>query len=690
MASVKSTEPLVSAEHLALALEAAEMGTWEWHLASGRVFWSSALERIHGIPEGSFAGTFEAYQHDIHPDDRARVLATIERSVHERAAHRLDYRIVLPDGEVRWLQARGRLLLDAHGQPERLIGVCMDVTAQRARDAAWDETQTWRRHAEAELADKHRVALLTRDVSLALTQIAEKPQMLQRCAQSCVDHLGAALARVWTFNEAEQALELRASAGLETPPDGWRDRIPIGRHTMGRIAQDRVPHLTNEVVGDRAVGDEEWTRREGVVSFAGYPLLFGDRLIGVLAMVARQPLTQADFDALATVANAIAVGIARARADLAIRQSEERYRFLAEAAPTQVWTATAAGTLDFANTLMHQYLGTDIGGMSPEAQTSLIHPDDRQSAAAAWSAALAGGHPLEVEYRLRRHDGEFRWHLVRARPFRDATGRITKWFGTNTDIHEPKTIRLQLAKRAEELSSLAAELEYQRDLTTTVMDNTASALFMMDRDGLPLYVNAAACEMTGYAGLDEIRDRPLHDAVHFRKPDGSSYPREECPIDRANAEIVPLRGQREVFCRRDGSLFPVAYNVAPISRAGRRLGAVLEVRDITEELAAQQALERHAHEMALLAAALQRSNQDLDQFAYVASHDLKAPLRGIANLSQWLEEDLGDAVTPAAREHLALLRAACTGWMPSSMASSSTRARGDVRARRSRAGAPRC
>ena len=393
-----------------------------------------------------------------------------------------------------------------------------------------------------------------------------------------------------------------------------------------------------------------------MVAFAGYPLIVGDSLLGVLAMFARHRLGQVDFDALATVANALAVGIARARADATLRESEERYRFLAEAAPTQVWTARTSGLVDFANSVTAEYFGVDIATLGLDAQQALVHPEDLAHATERWTEALRTGEPLDVEYRLRRHDGDYRWHLVRARPYRSAQGPVLKWFGTNTDIHDEKNTRLMLAHRAEELARVAGELQYQRDLTATITDNTASALFMIDGRGYPIFMNAAACAMTGYGALEEIRDRPLHDAIHFRKPDGSPYPIQECPIDRANAQIAPLRAQREVFCRKDGTLFPVEYNVAPIARGGELQGAVIEARDISADLAAQEALRRHAEDLAALALALQRSNQDLDQFAYVASHDLKAPLRGIANLSQWLEEDLGDAVNDSARSQLGLLR----------------------------------
>ncbi len=113
---------------LRLALDAGRMGDWEWNIGEGRVIWSTALERIHGIAEGSFDGTFEAYQSDLHPDDRQWVLEAIRRSVAERLPHELQYRIIRPDGEVRWLEARGKLL---HERPSVVVGVCSDITDRR-------------------------------------------------------------------------------------------------------------------------------------------------------------------------------------------------------------------------------------------------------------------------------------------------------------------------------------------------------------------------------------------------------------------------------------------------------------------------------------------------------------------------------------------------------------------------------
>jgi PAS domain S-box-containing protein len=121
-----------SEERLRLAVEAGRMGTWEWGITSGEVIWSPTLEKVHGLPPGSFPGTFEAYQQDIHPEDRNHVLETIRQTVEEGREHHLEYRIIWPDGSVHWLESRGKLLKNDAGQPVRVIGVCSDISERKS------------------------------------------------------------------------------------------------------------------------------------------------------------------------------------------------------------------------------------------------------------------------------------------------------------------------------------------------------------------------------------------------------------------------------------------------------------------------------------------------------------------------------------------------------------------------------
>jgi PAS domain S-box-containing protein len=124
-----------SEQRLRLALEAGRLGSWEWHIPSNRVIWSADLEAIHGLVPGSFPGTFEAFQRDMHPDDRDHVLRCVGKTLGGRD-HHIEYRIVRPDGSVRWVEGRGKLLRDERGNPLRVVGVCSDITERKQADEA--------------------------------------------------------------------------------------------------------------------------------------------------------------------------------------------------------------------------------------------------------------------------------------------------------------------------------------------------------------------------------------------------------------------------------------------------------------------------------------------------------------------------------------------------------------------------
>src|SRR5437588_4185139 len=188
------------------------------------------------------------------------------------------------------------------------------------------EVRRERRRAQTALLERARLAELTSDVGIALTQSGGLRAMLQLCAEALVRHLDVAFARIWILDEASGILELQASAGMYTHIDGAHSHVPLGRYRIGAIARERRPQLTNQVVGDPQVHDQEWARREGLVAFAGYPLVVHDRVLGVMAMFARHALSEFVPKALGSVASAVTVGIERKRAEQALRRSEEQLR----------------------------------------------------------------------------------------------------------------------------------------------------------------------------------------------------------------------------------------------------------------------------------------------------------------------------------------------------------------------------
>jgi PAS domain S-box-containing protein len=182
-----------------------------------------------------------------------------------------------------------------------------------------------RKAAEEALAERVRLAELGAEVGVALTTGKDLTDTLQRCAETLTRHTEAAFGRIWIVGEEDpEVLELKGSAGLYKRTDGRHSRKRIGELKVGEIASEGKPYLTNKIIGDPGFSDQEWARREGIVAFAGYPLVVSKRTVGVIALFFKKRMTEAVLDALASVADEIAVGIERQRAETALGESEKR------------------------------------------------------------------------------------------------------------------------------------------------------------------------------------------------------------------------------------------------------------------------------------------------------------------------------------------------------------------------------
>jgi PAS domain S-box-containing protein len=147
------------------------------------------------------------------------------------------------------------------------------------------------------------------------------------------------------------------------------------------------------------------------------------------------------------------------------QESEERYRFLGDSIPQQVWTALPDGSLDYVNQRVLDYFGRKFEELIGWGWSEFVNETDRLSAVERWTAALRTGEPYEVEFRLRRaSDGAFRWHLARAVAMRGADGEIVRWFGTNTDIEERRVAEDRQSFLADAGWVLGSSLDYQQTL----------------------------------------------------------------------------------------------------------------------------------------------------------------------------------------------------------------------------------
>ena len=168
-----------------------------------------------------------------------------------------------------------------------------------------------RKKAEQDLKERNRLLALDTEIGQVLSQSHGLRALLQGCTEALVRHLDAAFARIWTLNSQQNLLELQGSAGLYTHLNGRHKFVPVGQLKIGEIAATKKPHLTNAVIGDPRVTDQEWAKREGLVAFAGYPLMRNQEVVGVMAMFSRHPLTPFTLNSLGMVADRITTAIER-------------------------------------------------------------------------------------------------------------------------------------------------------------------------------------------------------------------------------------------------------------------------------------------------------------------------------------------------------------------------------------------
>ncbi|MDR3622900.1 MAG: PAS domain S-box protein [Paludisphaera borealis] len=423
---------------LRLAAESAGVGVFEWDARTDTVHWENdQIYRIFGrTREDGPINAAEYAAKVAHPDDAAAYQWALAKAARTGRFYYTG-RFHRNDGSFRWVEMIGRMSRATDGTPLRMAGIVSDVTD---RKNAQIESQTL-----AAIVASSDDAIVGKDLNGVITS-------WNRSAE-----------RIFGYS-ADEIIGRHIT--LLTPP-GYDDDIA---RILSKIRRgERVEHFeTRRRTKDGRILD---------LSITVSPIRNGEGMIVGASKVARD-VTE------------------RNRTAAALKESEEHLRQLTDVLPQQVWTARPDGALDYVNIQTREFAGEIPVENGVVQWTNVVHPDDLPRSLVAWARSIASGEPFEVEQRvMNKRSGEYCWHLSRARPVRDAEGRVTKWFGTNTDINDRK--RSEVAERA---------ARSEAETANRVKDDFLATLSHELRTPLNAILGWAKILRSGRAGEEDVRN----------------------------------------------------------------------------------------------------------------------------------------------------------------------------------------
>jgi PAS domain S-box-containing protein len=566
---------MASTMYLTEAQRLSRTGSFGWNVASGEIFWSEETFRIFQY-DPTTKPTLEAIVQRTHPEDRAAVQQTIEHASIDGKDFDHEYRLLMPDGSVKHVHAVAHAARDPSGGIE-FFGAVTDVTVAR-------EVEGKLRRSEAYLDEAQR---LSHTSSWAWDV---------RRREFAYRSLG--VYHIFGFDPEKGPVSLQAFRDRIHPEDRGRNI----EAALRAIREKKAFEVTFRIV----LPDGSIKRVRSV----GHAVINSDgdvtELIGTHMDVTEQ----------------FGVKEKLQRAFDEIRKSEDRLRLVIDTIPTLVWRAGVDGVPDFLN-----QPALDYTGLTPDQTETgwprAFHPDDKKGMLVKWSAIRTSGMPGELEARLRRFDGEYRWFLFRAVPLRDESGNIVKWYGSSTDIEDRK--RTENALRQSEAYLAQAQ---RLSLTGTFGWRVATG------------ENTWSTETFRIFGYDETSSATIDMVLARTHPEDRAAVRKS--IDRASIDQNDYDHAYRLMMP-DGSV----KHVRAVARATRDASGGIEFVGAVTDVTATKRAEEKLHKAQAELAHVTRVTA-LGELTASIAHEVNQPLAAVvANAEaclRWLDRETPDLV----------------------------------------------
>jgi PAS domain S-box-containing protein len=350
-------------ERLAMAQEAGRVAAFELIPDQRRSKWSKELEALYGLAPGQHDGTYEAWLNRVHPEDRQRAHEDFERAL-VIGMYPTEFRVVWPDGTVRWLHGRGKVEYDEERRPVRVLGVSVDVTERKRAEEQLSLLQT----ITTEVASSENLASA---LKVVLRRVCEKT--------------GWSIGQVWLPRQDETVLECGPAWGCgDIELKKFRDvskrlNFPPGVNLPGRVWLSKQPRWITDVTQDPNFLRAQVAKEMGLKAALAIPILSGEKVIAVIEYFLRLPRAEDErlVQVITAVAKQLGLVIERKRAEEARRVSDDRYRDLVENSQELICTHDLAGTIILVNPWAARILGYEQNALVRMSIRDWLAPEYR-------------------------------------------------------------------------------------------------------------------------------------------------------------------------------------------------------------------------------------------------------------------------------------------------------------------------